>query len=126
SAFASGARAADVVKLEWCSPSAPVKWGFGFTPADAAQGLHLHVASKGVLLTGARGGPGLPADWTVTLASDKEVVASGTTTLPAGTPVSALLLLESDRSIAGVDSRGVLPIEWEAWFVDADGKRTPS
>jgi hypothetical protein len=125
-ALASGARAAEVVSLEWCSPSAPVKWGFGFTPADAAKGVHLRVASKSVLLTGAHGGPGLPADWTVTLASEKEAVASGTTPLPAGTPVSGLFLLESDRSVAGVDSRGVLPVEWEAWCVDGAGQRTPS
>src|SRR5688572_25957571 len=69
SAFATGVRAAEVVSLEWCSPSTPVRWGFGFTPSDAAHGIHLRVASKSVLLTAARGGPGLPADWTVTLQS---------------------------------------------------------
>jgi len=125
-ALATGARGANVVNLEWCSPSAPVRWGFGCTPADPAQGVHLRVASKSVLLTAARGGPGLPADWTVSLASDKEAVASGPTPLPAGTPIAGLFLLESDRSNAGVNSQGVLPVEWETWCVGATGECTPA
>lgn len=110
------------LERDWCTGVSPVSWGFSVTPPTACREIRLTVASRGVEVLAARGGPGLPATWAVELEGPRVIVAAGTEPLTAETRLASFVVVETNRSSADVSRQGVHPVVWEARFAVAAGQ----
>ena len=117
---------AGTLERDWCTGLSPVSWGFSITPPETCNEIRLRASSPNVRIVGAEPGPGLPEDWQVEMLGDAEVVARGTTPIRAGQTLRSCLLVETNRSSASIERRGVEPIEWELGVAPASGMESVS